>query len=122
VSLVSHDETGLLRDIQRLLKRDIEFAPVAGYEPASPLVLTGSAGNVRPVQKPQQRGARPQGSGRPAHAPGRPGGKGAGPGKGAAGKPHAGRSHAHGGKSRTSDDGRPGRREGAAAQPMRWGR
>jgi ATP-dependent RNA helicase RhlE len=122
VSLVSHDETGLLRDIQRLLKRDIELAPVAGYEPASALVLTGSAGNARPVQKPQQRGGRPQGSGRPAHAPGRPGGKGAGPGKGAAAKPHAGRGHAHGGKSRTSDDGRPGRREGAAAQPMRWGR
>jgi ATP-dependent RNA helicase RhlE len=107
ISLVSQDEAGLLRDIQRLLKRDIEISAVAGFEPHSPLVLTGTAGNSRPVQKPQQRG-KPQ-----QRAPG----KSARPGT------HAPRAHA-GNKSRSSDDGRPGRRDGTSGQPQpsRWGR
>ena len=44
VSLVSHDETRLLRDIRRLLKQDIAIENVAGFEPSSPLRLDGSGG------------------------------------------------------------------------------
>ncbi|TBR39959.1 MULTISPECIES: DEAD/DEAH box helicase [Dyella] len=55
VSLVSHEESGLLRDIRRLLKQDIEIASVAGFEPSHPLRL--DAGAPRPVQG--QRQARP---------------------------------------------------------------
>jgi ATP-dependent RNA helicase RhlE len=107
ISLVSQDEAGLLRDIQRLLKRDIEISAVTGFEPHSPLVLTGAAGNSRPVQKPQQRGKPQQRT----------------PGKSARPGAHAPRAHA-GNKGRNSDDGRPGRRDGTSGQapPSRWGR
>ena len=46
VSLVSHDESGLLRDIRKLLNQDIAIATVAGYEPSAPLRL--DAGAPRP--------------------------------------------------------------------------
>jgi ATP-dependent RNA helicase RhlE len=84
VSLVSHDESGLLRDIRKLLSQDIALNNVAGYEPSVPLRL--DAGAPRPVQRPQQRApqrqprqgktstsARPNGfapSGRGEHAAG----------------------------------------------------
>ncbi len=48
VSLVSHDESGLLHDIRKLLKQDIAINPVAGYEPSAPLRL--DAGAPRPKQ------------------------------------------------------------------------
>ncbi|HET7267585.1 MAG TPA: DEAD/DEAH box helicase [Oleiagrimonas sp.] len=48
ISLVCHDETGLLRDIQKILKDPLEMTPVAGYEPAQPLRLDS---NARPKQK-----------------------------------------------------------------------
>ncbi len=67
VSLVSHDESGLLRDIDKLLKQDIKIVPVTGFEPHAPLRL--DAGAPRPVQRPQQRsGQRPSSSrqGKPA--------------------------------------------------------
>jgi len=35
LSLVSHDEQGLLKGIQRLLRRDIPLTPVAGFEPSA---------------------------------------------------------------------------------------
>ncbi len=56
VSLVSHEEEGLLRDIRRLLKQDIEMQPVAGFEPSRPLRADGTA---KPVQNQRQ----------PRHAP-----------------------------------------------------
>jgi ATP-dependent RNA helicase RhlE len=84
VSLVSHDESGLLRDIRKLLAQDIALNNVTGYEPSTPLRL--DAGAPRPVQRPQQRApqrqprqgktstsARPNGfapSGRGEHAAG----------------------------------------------------
>ena len=84
VSLVSHDESGLLRDIRKLLSQDIALNNVPGYEPSAPLRL--DAGAPRPVQRPQQRApqrqprqgktstsARPNGfapSGRGEHAAG----------------------------------------------------
>jgi ATP-dependent RNA helicase RhlE len=58
VSLVSHDESGLLRDIRKLLNQDIAITPVAGYEPSAPLRL--DAGAPRPVQRPQQRAPQRQ--------------------------------------------------------------
>ncbi|HET6433684.1 DEAD/DEAH box helicase [Dyella sp.] len=64
VSLVSHDESGLLRDIRMLVKQDIAITPVEGFEPSTPLRL--DAGAPRPVQGggKQRQGrqpARPQG-------------------------------------------------------------
>jgi len=56
ISLVSHEEEGLLRDIRRLLKQDIEMAPVEGFEPSRPLRADGTA---KPVQKPRQGQGRP---------------------------------------------------------------
>ena len=69
VSLVSHDESGLLHDIDKLLKQDIKIMPVAGYEPSAPLRL--DAGAPRPKQggggQRQPRGGQRQG--KPSGAP-----------------------------------------------------
>ncbi len=59
VSLVCVDEHGLLRDIERLLKRDIEKIVLPGFEPDP---------RIRP--EPIQNGRR--GQGRPSAAPGKP--------------------------------------------------
>lgn len=67
ISLVSAEESGLLRDIQRLLGRDIVVEPVPGFEPSQPLRLDAGAG--RGGHKPSPRTARParkRGSPRPA--------------------------------------------------------
>jgi len=57
ISLVSHDERGFMRDIERLIKRDLERVIVPGFEPSAHAA-------PRPVQPP--RGARkPQQPGRP---------------------------------------------------------
>ncbi len=48
ISLVSHAEEGLLRDIRKLLKQDIAIEPVAGFEPARALRLDGPGGGARP--------------------------------------------------------------------------
>ena len=53
VSLVSHDESGLLRDIRQLLNQDIAITPVSGYEPSTPLRL--DAGAPRPARGGQRR-------------------------------------------------------------------
>ncbi|AIF47446.1 DEAD/DEAH box helicase [Dyella japonica] len=75
VSLVSHDESGLLRDIRKLLKQDIAISDVPGFEPSHPLRTDAAA--PRPVQGQRQprparpQGSRPQGSHRPhGHANG----------------------------------------------------
>jgi len=72
VSLVSHDESGLLRDILRLVKQEIAIEPVAGFEPSAPLRL--DAGAPKPVQGGQRQGRpgnRPSGQGKanPNHRP-----------------------------------------------------
>ncbi|MET0616735.1 MAG: DEAD/DEAH box helicase [Luteibacter sp.] len=98
ISLVSHDESGLLRDIGRLLKADLEIVNVAGYEPSTPLRL--DAGAPRPKQGGgggQQRQPRAQGSGGQG---GRPSGNGqarqggTGGGNGGA-RPPSHRPHGH---------------------------
>ena len=68
ISLVSHDERGFMRDIERLIKRDLERVVVPGFEPSAHAA-------PRPVQPP--RGARkPQQPGRPQgqKTPQKPGG------------------------------------------------
>ena len=66
ISLVSGDERDYLRDIQRLLKRDIPSTPVPGFEPGSGLTADEKAlQSQAPVHKhhdrPQQQGQRPGG-------------------------------------------------------------
>lgn len=75
VSLVSHDESGLLRDIRQLVKQDIAITAVDGFEPSAPLRL--DAGAPRPVQgnrqgRQPQRQARPSGSGKSNNGSHRP--------------------------------------------------
>lgn len=47
ISLVSHAEGGLLRDIQRVLKREIEVVNVEGFAPMQPLRLDVARPNPR---------------------------------------------------------------------------
>ncbi|AWV06784.1 DEAD/DEAH box helicase [Marilutibacter maris] len=62
LSLVSHDEGGLLRQIQRVLKKDVELADFPGYAPSQPLRLD--------VPLPNPRSKRGGGGARkPAHRP-----------------------------------------------------
>jgi ATP-dependent RNA helicase RhlE len=56
LSLVSHDERGSLRDIERLIKRDLERVVIPGFEPSA-------IAPPKPVQPP--RGARKPQPGRP---------------------------------------------------------
>jgi ATP-dependent RNA helicase RhlE len=74
LSLVCVDEAGLLRDIEKLLKRSLPVQVVAGFEPdptikAEP-ILAGRGGGrgPRPASRPSVRsgGARPARSPRPA--------------------------------------------------------
>jgi ATP-dependent RNA helicase RhlE len=65
VSLVSHDESGLLRDIRQLVKQDIAITPVEGFEPSAPLRL--DAGAPRPVQGGGNQRQGRQSSSRPSN-------------------------------------------------------
>ena len=60
ISLVSHEESGLLRDIERLLKRELVLEPIAGYTPSTPINRNSNARPVqqRPNQRPQQHARR----------------------------------------------------------------
>ena len=74
ISLVSADEVGLLQDIRRVLKQDIEVSDIEGFEPLKPLDM-----DARPTSKPNNR--------RSAPAPRRS--RGRGPAQQDSGKPHA---------------------------------
>ena len=62
VSLVSHDETRLLRDIRRMLKQDIAIENVEGYAPDRPLNLD-APGPSRPNGHKPTHARRPHPSG-----------------------------------------------------------
>lgn len=47
LSLVSHEESGLLYDIRRLLKQEIAINPVPGFEPSAPLRVAADAPRPR---------------------------------------------------------------------------
>jgi ATP-dependent RNA helicase RhlE len=64
LSLVSHDEQGLFRGIQRLLRREIPLTAVAGFEPSA-----------EPPPEPEEEPRPPRG--RPGSGPRRPAGDGA---------------------------------------------
>ena len=84
LSLVSPEEGGLLRQIQRMLKADIVMDAVAGFEPSKPIRLDApipkhggggrpagqKPGGQRPPRKPGQRAThgKPQSHGAHAHA------------------------------------------------------
>jgi ATP-dependent RNA helicase RhlE len=71
VSLVSADEGGLLRAIQRLLKADLAMVEVEGYSPSRPIRMGNDAPSGRPAggQRPPQRHARrPHAGGGERHA------------------------------------------------------
>src|SRR6185312_14951891 len=61
VSLVSHDESGLLRDIRKLLKDEIAIDEVAGFEPSTPLRLDAGAPRPKQGQRQPRSPQRPQG-------------------------------------------------------------
>ena len=80
LSLVSPEEGGLLRDIQRMLKAEIAMETVQGYEPSRPIRLDANMpgkrggngqkpGGQRPPRKPAHRAhGKPQDRGAHAHA------------------------------------------------------
>jgi ATP-dependent RNA helicase RhlE len=69
LSLVSADEHGFLRDIQRLLRRDIPMEPIAGFEPR-PGVIAEAEPERRRGPPPARRPGPPRGrTGAPAGAP-----------------------------------------------------
>lgn len=71
LSLVCREEQGLLNDIQRLLKRDLDIAVLPGFEPKQPL-RTGAdaqrAGKPKPPARTARRGRTTQPSGGKHHA------------------------------------------------------
>ena len=64
ISLVSPEEGPLLRDIQRLLKQDLELETIVGFEPSKALQLDGSLKAARRPANPQAQ--RPPRSRKPA--------------------------------------------------------
>ncbi|HEY2346504.1 MAG TPA: DEAD/DEAH box helicase [Xanthomonadaceae bacterium] len=98
LSLVSPDEASLLRQIQRLLKQELEMVPVAGFEPSRPIRMghdgdSPRGGRPGAGQHPPRKHAR-----RPHSSPQR--------------QAHAGPKGGHG----------PGRREGGAQNERPRGR
>ncbi|HEX7816945.1 DEAD/DEAH box helicase [Dyella sp.] len=76
VSLVAHEEAGLLRDIRKLLKSEIEVSDIEGFAPSQPLRV--DAGAPRPVQGQRQprQNKSPSHHRSHSHAPASGGGEG----------------------------------------------
>jgi ATP-dependent RNA helicase RhlE len=105
ISLVSHDEAGLLRDIRRLLKDELNVSDMAGYEPSTPLRTDAAAPRPKQAQR-QPQGQRPPRNGSRDGKPGqRP--------------PASHRPHGHvnngGGEHAAGNKRRRNRRDGAAS-------
>jgi ATP-dependent RNA helicase RhlE len=108
VSLVAPDETSLLRDIERVLRRSLPIAPLPEYPvSASP---AGSVGDDRPPRRHSENrhgGGRSGGGGRPSNGGGRYQGGGAGRSGGGSSRSDGGRPSSGGGRS-FGGGGRPG--------------
>ena len=76
LSLVSHEESGLLRDIRKLLAQDIAINEVPGFELSSPLRLDAHAPRPKQGQRQQQRPQRQGGSSHRPHAQSKSNGSG----------------------------------------------
>ena len=85
LSLVSPDEGGLLRQIQRMLKADIQMDTVRGFEPSRPIRSDNAPFNAEKRAPRPQRGHRPHG--KPANAQPRHAHAGPKQHRGGAGKP-----------------------------------
>lgn len=108
LSLVAPEEGPLLRDIQKLLKDDIQMETVRGFEPSKPIQFNGP----RPAN-----GGNGRGAGRPGGRNGAPGARSGAPKKAAQrghGKPQQRAAHAHAGP-RQSRGGKP-QQHGAGQQ------
>ncbi len=108
VSLVSPDEVSLLRDIEKLLKRAVEFAPTPKFEITegthTPRAESRESGEYQPHQDPRRR---------PEHRRPRHGGGGGGHGHQGGGRRSGGRAEA----GRASHDAYlPENNEGARAE------
>jgi ATP-dependent RNA helicase RhlE len=92
VSLVSPDEVSLLRDIEKMLKRSVEFTPTPKFEIAegthTPRAESAEPGEYQPHQDPRRRPEHRRGGG---HGGGRMGGGRGGHGGGRGGQ--GGRGH-----------------------------
>lgn len=120
VSLVCKDEDGFLRDIEKLIKREIPkevipgFAPPAG-EKAEPIVL----GRMVIGEGAGRGGSRPGGGGRggrPGGGGGRPGGGGGGGGRGESRSSGGQRSGGGGGGNAHAGAARDGNRSSSGGQ------
>jgi ATP-dependent RNA helicase RhlE len=122
VSLVSPDELPLLKDIERMLKRQVEFAPTPKFEisegTSTPRAASTEPGEYQPHQDPRRR---------PEHRRSRHPGGGQG-GRGGQGGQRGGRGHAprvgagrasHDAYSQGRDAGSPGAGERPATDQSR---
>ncbi len=105
ISLVCVDEHKLLRDIERLLKREIPRIALPGYEP-DPTIKA----------EPIQNGRQSQGRGAPRQ--GRPNGNGGNGGNNGASRGPRGQGNGNG-QGNKSNNGSAPRREGASGQQRR---
>jgi ATP-dependent RNA helicase RhlE len=85
LSLVAPEEGGLLRQIQRMLKADIELVSVPGFEASRPIQMNAPIPNPRGASQPRKPSHRPHGKPAARHAHAGPkqhrsGGQGAGRG------------------------------------------
>ena len=93
LSLVSADEAQLLRQIQRILKDDIQMVTVDGFEPLRPIRMGSDAAGARSANPrgpggnngARKPGHRPHGKPAPRHATGHAGPQSRGPGGRSAG-------------------------------------
>src|SRR5690606_19576789 len=53
ISLVAPDEAGLLKDIEKLLRRSIPKAPVPSFKPAPPPLQSETSGRFETARRPQ---------------------------------------------------------------------
>ncbi|MEN1972479.1 DEAD/DEAH box helicase [Luteimonas sp. MJ204] len=108
LSLVSPEEGGLLNQIQKMLKAEIQMDVVAGYEPSRPIRLDAPM----PPQggRGQRQGAPRPGGQRPPRAPGAKSGHR----QGGHGKAQPVAAHAHAGPKAPGSRGRGGRGHGGS--------